>query len=68
MAKIEAENVKAARHTPAIAGRLNRVRSSMGSFWSHSADRNTTIRTAEPTSSPTMVRLCHPLAFPWTSA
>ena len=68
MAKMDAEMANAASETPAMAGRLNSDRSSIGSLWIHSATRKTTMSTADPTSSPTMVGLLHPSAFPCTRA
>ncbi len=47
-----------------MAGRLNRVRSSMGSLCRHSATRKTVNRTAAPTSRPTIRVLDHPSSFP----
>ena len=54
MAKIEADRVNEPRDTPTIAGRWNRARSSIGSFWRHSPTMKTAISTTEPTSIDTM--------------
>ena len=64
MAKMEADSVKEASDTPTMAGRLNRLMSSMGSDPRHSATTKAANRTPEPTSRATMVGLPQPRALP----
>jgi hypothetical protein len=68
IAKIEPERVNPASETPTTAGRLKRVKSSIGSRCRHSARRKTASSAAAPISRPTMSVLPQPSSGPRTRA